>query len=330
MGVLVLGREAEQRQGLRPLDILRDLHGVGRLIDVAFADDIAQEGSQFLQDLSILTVLSPAMWALRRISADMRDALDGFVWIEDGAIVGNVTLSRDDTARRVWTITNVAVHPSYRRRGIAETLLQAGLDAVHQRGGGFVVLQVKPANTAACDLYRSMGFRFVDGIVTTRRCGPLAMPLPLAGQARPVRVDEWPKLYALLKGSRAPLAERITPLRERDYRRSLLQRVANVMSDVWYQEQRLWLAIEEGEVFLAAARVHLRLNGSNTIDVSILPDGQRYVEPLLQAALARCTQSDRTITVHVASGEASALALLEHAGFKETRHLHRLMCETTA
>ncbi len=328
MSVLVLGRETEQDHGLRPLDVLRDLDGVGKLIDIAFAEDIAIDGSQFLQDLTFLSLTSPAMWALRRISAEMRDSFDGFVWVEDGRIVGNVTLSRDAPQRRVWTVTSVAVHPNYRRRGIARALMLACLAAIAERGGGSVTLQVSRANKAAYDLYLDLGFHFVDGMVTARRRGAAAIPLPLAGQARRVAPGDGQKIYELVKSARALLPDHISPLRAADYQQTALRRLADRLGDLWFQEQRFWLAVEDGDRFLAAARVHLRSHGSNTIDLTIAEDGRGHVEEaLIQSALAAGNPGDRTVTVHVGSHEETAQAILWRNSFNEVRCLHRLVVE---
>jgi ribosomal protein S18 acetylase RimI-like enzyme len=327
MGVLVLGREREEERGLRPLDVLRDLDGIGRLIDIAFADDIAQEGSQFLQELTFLTIASPAMWALRRISADMRDAFDGYVWIEDGRVVGNVTLTRDEAERRVWTISNVAVHPDHRRRSIARSLMEATLDTVADRGGGLVVLQVKADNRAAYDLYTRLGFRLVDGVVTTRFAGRLTAPLPLAARARRLGDGEGGRLFELLRSARHADAERIRPLRLANYSRSLWRRLLDAGEDTLRQEQRVWLAVGSSDME-AAARVHTRQEGGNTIDITIRPDRRGQVEEaIVHSALAACATADRAITAHVRSQDEHVQALLQELGFQEVRHLHRLMYE---
>jgi ribosomal-protein-alanine N-acetyltransferase len=58
-------------------------------------------------------------------------------------------------------ITNIAVHPADRRRGIGRTLLARMLDDARQRALRLVVLEVRPSNTEALALYESFGFRVV-------------------------------------------------------------------------------------------------------------------------------------------------------------------------
>ena len=328
MSVLVLARESEQEQGLRPLDVLRDIDGIARLIDLAFAEDMAQDGAGVRNELAILSATSPLLWVLRNISSEMRDSLDGFVWTEDNHIVGNVTLARDDPERHVWTISNVAVHPDYRRHGIARALMAATLEQIAARGGGQAVLEVKANNKAAYDLYLNLGFQFVDGTVTARHPGRPTQPLPLAERARRLAPSEWRKLYDLVRSTRSPLAERINPLREKDYAQTLTRRIADGLSDFWQQEQRFWLAVAKDGVLSGAVRLHLRRYGGHSANILIAPGERNYVEEsLVQATLLAGGASGRSITAQVASSEDVAQAILWQHGFTEVRHLHRLAKE---
>ena len=45
--------------------------------------------------------------------------LTGFVWVEDGQVVGNVTLTQTPYVSNSWIISNVAIAQPYRGRGIA-------------------------------------------------------------------------------------------------------------------------------------------------------------------------------------------------------------------
>ena len=53
-------------------------------------------------------------------------------------------------------ITNVAVDPTYRRRGIARALFGACFAAGEL---DFLTLEVRPSNAAALSLYRELGFQ---------------------------------------------------------------------------------------------------------------------------------------------------------------------------
>ena len=56
-------------------------------------------------------------------------------------------------------ITNVAVFPEYRRRGVAAQLLSVFENFARGSYLAFLTLEVRPSNTAAIALYESFGFR---------------------------------------------------------------------------------------------------------------------------------------------------------------------------
>ena len=58
-------------------------------------------------------------------------------------------------------ITNLAVHPSFRRRGAARTLLGSILEDARGTGVALVFLEVRPTNAEALTLYESLGFRVI-------------------------------------------------------------------------------------------------------------------------------------------------------------------------
>lgn len=58
-------------------------------------------------------------------------------------------------------IVSLAVHPDFRRRGVADALLGHALRALRKCGVRRVELMVRTGNTAGGQLYRSLGFRKV-------------------------------------------------------------------------------------------------------------------------------------------------------------------------
>ena len=59
-------------------------------------------------------------------------------------------------------ITNVAVHPDYRRKGYGTLLIKSLIQYAMDNGIEALTLEVRVSNTAAISLYESLGFR-VEG-----------------------------------------------------------------------------------------------------------------------------------------------------------------------
>lgn len=55
-------------------------------------------------------------------------------------------------------ISNVAISPEYRRRGIADKLIAALVSRANEKDLSFVTLEVRQSNAPAIELYRKNGF----------------------------------------------------------------------------------------------------------------------------------------------------------------------------
>ena len=59
-------------------------------------------------------------------------------------------------------IVSFAVDPDCRRQGIGTKIFSALIKSVLKRGATLVILEVRPSNTAAINLYEKFGFQIVD------------------------------------------------------------------------------------------------------------------------------------------------------------------------
>ena len=85
-------------------------------------------------------------------------------------------------------ITNLAVHPQWRRRGVARRLLAAALAGGVARGVTLAFLEVRPSNTRALALYESLGFQVIgrrNGYYFDTGEDALVMEARLGGDAAP-------------------------------------------------------------------------------------------------------------------------------------------------
>ena len=77
------------------------------------------------------------------------------VAVEDVQVIGYIgsQTSIDET-----DVMNVAVHPDFRRRGIAESLIIRLVEELKNRGSHALMLEVRASNAPAIALYEKLGF----------------------------------------------------------------------------------------------------------------------------------------------------------------------------
>ncbi|MEZ0396589.1 MAG: GNAT family N-acetyltransferase [Anaerolineales bacterium] len=148
-----------QTPQLRPLNILRDLPAVADLVETCFAATLDSDGRRYIQQMrkagSDNVFLRWAMTAVETVSMP----LSGYVWEENGEIIGNVSLiPYRGGGKRIYLIANVAVRPDYRRRGIGRALTVAAMHHARQKRADEIWLHVREDNPGAIALYLSLGF----------------------------------------------------------------------------------------------------------------------------------------------------------------------------
>lgn len=105
-------------------------------------------------ELEKLCFSSP--WSASSLELLTRDGIGvGYVCVQDGRIAayGGMLIAVDE-----GQITNIAVHPDYRRRGMASALLTSLMRYARDRHAESVTLEVRASNAAAIGLYKKAGF----------------------------------------------------------------------------------------------------------------------------------------------------------------------------
>jgi GNAT superfamily N-acetyltransferase len=146
-------------RNIRLFDVRRDLGTVADLIEICFADTLDPDGARYIQRMRS-AASDPGMMRWAAISAEWGSrTMSGYVWEEEGRLVGNLSLIPYSLkGQRRYLIANVAVHPDFRRRGIARQLTSQAIAHARQRGIPEVWLHVREENDPAVTLYRSLGF----------------------------------------------------------------------------------------------------------------------------------------------------------------------------
>jgi ribosomal protein S18 acetylase RimI-like enzyme len=177
---MLLAQADSRRTGLRPFNPFRDLRGVASLLVRVFGDEMRMEPGGGSRSLAFAIRYPDLAWLWLGFDAWFDGSLYGFVWEEQGRIVGNANIAPLSESGHQWVMSNVAVEPEYRGRGIASALVGAAIDYATQNGATRLLLQVWNRNGVAVRLYHRYGMQVI-GETTRLRLGPGVRTVPPAG-----------------------------------------------------------------------------------------------------------------------------------------------------
>ena len=95
-------------------------------------------------------------WSESSIAGELTNPLSCWLVAVEGEKVAGYIGSQ--TVMGETDMMNVAVHPDYRRQGIANRLILTLVDALKKRGSHWLMLEVRQSNAPARALYEKLGF----------------------------------------------------------------------------------------------------------------------------------------------------------------------------
>lgn len=315
--------------GLRSVDVTRDVPQIVDLLKMVFGEALEIDGQQILGD-------NPSLYASNlfyRFNPATARLSNGFVWQADGRIVGNVTLLTTRSWDR-FLVANVAVHPSYRRQGIARAMMQAVTSAVKARGGRDILLQVVKENLSAVELYRSLGYVSI-GHMTTWHAGAARLRAPESyidrepvHEIRPLPGRQWREAYALDTASVPADLNWPEPLRHDAYRRSLWQLLGDFFNSRQFET---WAVMDEREKLAGLATISGQWGRSYWVTLRVRPDQSGHLErPLLAKVIRRLRYLPRrNVRIDHPDSDDTVNSLLREANFTPQRTLTHMRLDLT-
>jgi ribosomal protein S18 acetylase RimI-like enzyme len=159
MSSITIPVKASDHPHLRPLNVLRDLSAVADLIELCFSPTMDNEGQRYLSDMRRASHDDSFLRWASRMTESASVPLMGYVWEQDGRIIGNASLiSFRKTGKRIYLVANVATHPEHRRRGIGRALTERVMQQARDKKASAIWLHVRDDNPGAIKLYEDLGF----------------------------------------------------------------------------------------------------------------------------------------------------------------------------
>lgn len=328
ISVKPLASTAAADDGLRPVNLRTDLGPLADLIELVFADSMDSAGRSAIREMRHLSHLGYGLKLISRLNDLALGISLSFVYVMDGKLVGNVSVYPAQYPKEMgetWILANVAVHPRYRRRGIAHSLVAASLDMIRRRAGARVILQVNYENAAAQRLYERHGFIYERAWRIWRRSGFLRSPAaagPVFSVAH-VKGNDWAAELALAQSARPNKRGGIgwlKPVYRATFYSPLWKRLLRLIS--LSGAERLVIRDTTGGAILASCWLERAMGFSSVrgwLFVSPEVDQRAYMEALLDYVVSRNERS----TIHFEHPHDDAIAneLFKHHQFTVNREL---------
>ena len=114
------------------------------------------ESAHVFQVAQLEKLCFSAPWSENSISSELTNPLSCWLVALDGDRVAGYVGSQ--TVLDESDMMNIAVHPEYRRQGIAEALVEDLVAALREKGSHCLTLEVRESNDPAIRLYEKLGF----------------------------------------------------------------------------------------------------------------------------------------------------------------------------
>lgn len=303
--------------GLRPISSPRDMVSVARLVEQAFADDMDASGRSAMRELRVMGSLFG--WA-DFFSPPGQGTLPGFVWVEAGRIVGNVTARRLSSFGHGWMIGNVAVDPAWRRRGIARRLMCAAIDLAREQDADWISLQVRSDNAGAHDLYRALGFQDTGETIyfDRSRFDRIAPPgQPVEGRLRAARPSDADRIFTLAQATVPDSVRWAEPVYRSSFELGIERRFSNWLTN----SQQTWRVIEVGDQLWGAALAEVnRWSQHGQLQLWVVPPRAGRIEQvLIDSVLAEIAAPVQRMTARLPGQHVAGRVALATRGFQQVR-----------
>lgn len=311
----------QSKNGPRAINLNTDIPGILRLLELVFGKSLDAEGQRMFAGTATAAQSPAILWRLSPAAAKLSL---GFVWEADGRIVGNVTVLTTEMPGR-YLVVNVAVHPDYRRQGIARLLMKQVENLVRQRGGNQILLQVVKQNSAAVDLYKSLNYSTIGSMTnwstSISRLRRLDLNLESAGPAiRELKRQEWRDAYGLDRQALHNDLHWPEQLKPEAYKRGFWANVSNFLNG---RQSETWVTSSGQNQLVGLAQISTEWGRSHELTLRVHPAWQGRLERPLLAKLIRRLQQLPRRNAHIEHPDNDELvnALLQEANFQPRRTL---------
>jgi ribosomal protein S18 acetylase RimI-like enzyme len=312
--------------GPRPINLNKDIPQVLELLRLAFGESLDAEGQRILQGQTAVTGQPALFYRLNPMASRLSR---GYVWEKDGRIIGNVTLLNTNINGR-YLIVNVAVHPDYRRQGIARSLMQGVTNQVRQQRGREILLQVDKDNNNAIHLYQTLNYHIIGTMITWIAQAARAQSIANNDSTTPIRKlksNEGQAAYELDILALPPNLNWPEPIPQNTYQFTIWRRISNFINA---RRHETWVTTD-GYRLTGSTSIWSEWGRAHQLTLRVHPQWKGELErPLLAKMLHQLPYIPRrNVRIDHPEDDELTTELLKEANFKPRRTLTHMRLDLT-
>jgi ribosomal protein S18 acetylase RimI-like enzyme len=303
-----------------------DLASALKVVQLSFVEEFELKGldPKYVEKLAsqMFGVLGCILRGLLKIFG--KDYFRLFVAEVGGEVVGTIMITKQE---KVAYISTVAVHPNFRRRGIARKLVKSALEYVQNQKLRRAVLHVIPMNSLAKTLYMRFGFRDFERLVL------FAADVERVSSSEHVegidiadfRKSQTDTVYELLRCSEDPKRLDVLDYGKDNLKTTFFERVFHLYSKVQM------VALRDSQIVGYIEATYTASEEAGQIsNVQIYPElkGKGIEEMLIHAAVSKVKQAGIRKVIGTASARRPELiAAMVKLGFERCLELDGMVVE---
>ncbi|NDJ53159.1 MAG: GNAT family N-acetyltransferase [Chloroflexi bacterium] len=316
--------------GLSRMRPVRDLYQVAELVELCFEPNLDAGGRAVIREWKTIGSIWPLAVLVSLIDVGQSVLGTGFVWRQRRRVIGNVGIYRvgpHPYLGRGFVIANVAVHPNYRRRGIAKQLMDSAINWVRNQGGSWIALEVEAESEPAFKLYEGLGFASFETLAEWES-RPTARRVVVSNTEgwsvrRRQRFEVHDEVDLVLRRARRGGMTWTRPIERYDFQASLT--LPNLDESLSSASKERWILLKDGEPGRLYGAMWITAMSFKKTRVSLFLDpvvtDPKGRQALLLHALAHPELRRRGMLIEVVDGDAITNEVLRQAGFKLRRRL---------
>jgi len=231
---------------------------------------------------------------------------------------------------KVGYISNVMVHPTYRRKGIARKLMKNALDYIQKKTLKRAVLHVVSTNVPAKNLYTELGFREFER--TTHLVGSIDCFSQVENvegvQIRDFEKNDTDGVYELIKSSEDPKHLEVFDFKKEDLKTPFVQRMFH------FSTESKIVALHGNSIIGYAQTIYTTPNEAGRVrNIQVYPEmrSKGIEEMLINAAINEIKKAGtKKVTATASLKRPELIAAMKQFGFKKHLEMEGMVLDLSS